>query len=228
MGTIDAPSKGGEVGCPLPPKSPSAPASDSKKLIIALDFGTTFSGIAYCFPHQRQSNVVSVLNWPGNHPPSPDSQHKVWLTIRTGAEGNPVPKIPTVVAYTKDHPSDKNLRCIWGAQVKDDTKGSIRGLKLLLDPLQAKPWYFPKFIYTAIMGKQPKPTLELAADFIAALYSHALDEIAKTVPDGYLASCEKEFVLSVPAVWSDKAKDSTMKVNIILSDLSAYLLTFLS
>lgn len=38
--------------------------SDDKP-IIALDFGTTFSGIAYCFPSQRDSKVVAIIEWPG-------------------------------------------------------------------------------------------------------------------------------------------------------------------
>jgi len=36
-----------------------------EKVIIALDFGTTYSGIAYCFPNQGNSKVVTVVNWPG-------------------------------------------------------------------------------------------------------------------------------------------------------------------
>lgn len=42
----------------------SAYQSD-QKLIIALDFGTTFSGIAYCFANQRDPKVVTIENWPG-------------------------------------------------------------------------------------------------------------------------------------------------------------------
>jgi hypothetical protein len=36
-----------------------------ERVIIALDFGTTFSGIAYCFPKQHNSRVATVVNWPG-------------------------------------------------------------------------------------------------------------------------------------------------------------------
>jgi hypothetical protein len=36
-----------------------------EKLIVALDFGTTFSGIAYCFPNKQNSRVAPVQNWPG-------------------------------------------------------------------------------------------------------------------------------------------------------------------
>lgn len=33
-----------------------------ERVIIALDFGTTFSGIAYCFPNKGNSKVASVVN----------------------------------------------------------------------------------------------------------------------------------------------------------------------
>lgn len=35
------------------------------KVIIALDFGTTFSGIAFSFASSEDSRVTSILDWPG-------------------------------------------------------------------------------------------------------------------------------------------------------------------
>jgi hypothetical protein len=35
------------------------------QLVIALDFGTTFSGIAYSFAKGGKPDVVSILDWPG-------------------------------------------------------------------------------------------------------------------------------------------------------------------
>jgi hypothetical protein len=42
------------------------PFEAEERVIIALDFGTTFSGIAYCFPNKGNSKVGAVLNWPGS------------------------------------------------------------------------------------------------------------------------------------------------------------------
>ncbi|EHL00510.1 putative Heat shock 70 kDa protein 12A [Glarea lozoyensis 74030] len=56
-----------------------------------------------------------------------------------------------------------------------------------------------------------KPAVTVAADYLAALYKHAMERIKTSVPTDYLAKCKKEYVLSVPAVWSDKAKDLTLK-----------------
>jgi len=35
------------------------------KLVIGLDFGTTFSGIAYAFSNERKPDLVSIMDWPG-------------------------------------------------------------------------------------------------------------------------------------------------------------------
>ena len=35
------------------------------QLIIGLDFGTTFSGIAYAFTNSVKPDLVSILDWPG-------------------------------------------------------------------------------------------------------------------------------------------------------------------
>jgi hypothetical protein len=35
------------------------------QLVIGLDFGTTFSGIAYAFKKGDKPDVVSILSWPG-------------------------------------------------------------------------------------------------------------------------------------------------------------------
>lgn len=47
--------------------SSTAGSFESKdQLVIALDFGTTFSGIAYAFKKEEKPDVVSVLDWPGD------------------------------------------------------------------------------------------------------------------------------------------------------------------
>lgn len=43
---------------------PTAYESEDQ-LIIAFDFGTTFSGIAYAFKNDDKPEVVSVDDWPG-------------------------------------------------------------------------------------------------------------------------------------------------------------------
>ncbi|KAF5572993.1 Hsp70 family heat shock protein [Fusarium pseudoanthophilum] len=155
------------------------------RIIIALDFGTTYSGVAYCFA--SSSDVKPIVDW-------------------LGLEGRTQPKVPTVIAYDPDDTSEFK----WGGQLswRDD---HVQGVKLLLDPKQTRPPYLPSTNVKSEMKKLPKGAVDVAADFIGAMYSHALERIESRVPRGYIDLCEKTFVLSVPAVWSEKAMESTVQ-----------------
>ncbi|KAG6088700.1 hypothetical protein E4U15_005345 [Claviceps sp. LM218 group G6] len=158
-----------------------------EKLIIALDFGTTYSGVAYCFANQTNAKPIAIMKWPGNR-------------------GISAPKIPTIIEYTEEDP--RGFR--WGASV-NKSNGGIVAIKLLLDPNQQRPLYLPAKHIEEELKSLPKRPLEIAADFIGAIYAHALEDISSSVPKAYMDMCHKEFVLSVPAVWSDAAKNATLK-----------------
>lgn len=98
----------------------------------------------------------------------------------------------------------------WGAQQHKHTK--IEGIKLLLDPDQDKPIYVPATNTKAELAKLGKPPVEVAADYIRSIYEHAMERIATKVPENYLENdVQRKFVISVPAVWSDMAKDTTLR-----------------
>ncbi|KAI1374961.1 actin-like ATPase domain-containing protein [Hypoxylon crocopeplum] len=160
-------------------------ASESEdKIIIALDFGTTFSGIAYAFNNLgKRPQINPILDWPG-------------------LEGHRQPKVPTLISYDPEDP--KKFK--WGGQVSWRSE-AIQGVKLLLDPDQRRPVYLPK----SELKRLPKDPIDVAADFIGAIYSHALSKIQSAGVKDYFDFCQKQFVLSVPAVWSDKAKDRTLR-----------------
>ncbi|KAG6114576.1 hypothetical protein E4U13_003294 [Claviceps humidiphila] len=166
-----------------------ASSQREEKLIIAMDFGTTYSGVAYCFANQIDAKPVAIMNWPGNR-------------------GIAAPKIPTILEYSEEETTGFR----WGASVNKSSAGIV-AIKLLLDPKQERPLYLPATHTRTELKTLPKAPIEIAADFMRAIYEHALEEIASAVPKAYMDICQKEFVLSVPAVWSDAAKNSTLKVN---------------
>ncbi|KAH7219581.1 hypothetical protein DER44DRAFT_91009 [Fusarium oxysporum] len=184
------------------------------RIIIALDFGTTYSGVAYCFCNSSEKpDVKPVVDW-------------------LGLEGRTQPKVPTAILYD---PVD-STKFKWGGQVtwRD---GHVRGVKLLLDPQQTRPSYLPSSNYKSDIKRLPKDVIDIAADFMGAMYNHALEKIASRMPRDYLDLCQKDFVLSVPAVWSDMAKESTMQaakkagifpVAVINEPEAAALYTFMS
>lgn len=164
------------------------------QLIIGLDFGTTFSGIAYIFTEQNKPDPEAVTDWPGT-------------------PGLKVPKTPTLIDYdTKDRKA-----FTWGSKVNPTSKGKLEGIKLLLDPDQPVPLYVPASNTKKELGKLGKPPLDVASDYLRALYKHSLGYINASYPKDFVEMQQKKFVLTVPAVWSDKAKDLTLKVCLVYS-----------
>jgi hypothetical protein len=105
-------------------------------------------------------------------------------------ESHSAPKIPTTINY-----NSKGSGFSWGASI-DKLVDNIVGVKLLLDPLQEQPYYLPSSDIKRDIKKLPKPPVQVAADYIGAVYNHALSEISKDIPVNYMNLCEKEFVLS--------------------------------
>ena len=119
-----------------------------------------------------------------------------------------VSKCPTVIKYTNRHEFK------WGYELDRTIEEKIVGIKLLLDPDQKRPLFDTAGAAAtkAEIAKLGKPPVDIASDYISAIYNHALRVIAGKVPKAYLDMLDKYFVLSVPAVWSDKAKDTTLRV----------------
>lgn len=161
---------------------------DDNKLVIGLDFGTTYSGIAYLFTGTEKPQSNAITEWPG---------------------GANRPKVPTLILYNKASAPPYT----WGYELENSLDANkIVGIKLLLDPDHPKPLYVPQTNTKAELQRLGKSAVDVAADYIAAIYKHALSKIEAAWPEDFIKKVPKKFVLSVPAVWSDKAKDSTMQV----------------
>lgn len=171
---------------------PNSMEDSDSQLIIGLDFGTTFSGIAYIFTEQNKPDPEAVTDWPGT-------------------PGLKVPKTPTLIDYT----AKGGKAFTWGSNVDTTSKGKLEGVKLLLDPDQPVPLYVPAMNTKKELQKLGKPPLDVASDYLEALYKHALGSINASYPKDFVDMQQKRFVLTVPAVWSDKAKDLTLKVYLI-------------
>lgn len=124
-----------------------------------------------------------------------------------GLEGHDPPKVPTTISY---NPRNK-AEFVWGGM--KSKWPVIEAVKLLLDPDQEVPYYLPGAKNdTNELKKLGKTAVDVAADFIGAIYRHSLNKIESKMPKEYFAQCQKKFVISVPAVWSDKARSATERV----------------
>lgn len=146
--------------------------TSSKPLIIAIDFGTTYSGVAYCFPEQRDAKPRAVNLWPG-----------------MGTEKQT--KIPTVIEYDQNDPT----KFSWGPLVKE-SNDTLIGIKLLFDIYQKLPSYISRNTLKTMKESLPKAAPEIAADFIRALHAHAMSHIETKLIESSLESYSIDYVLS--------------------------------
>lgn len=102
----------------------------------------------------------------------------------------------------------------WGYQVDQSAclgkkRQPIRGVKLLLDESQ-KYRYSPALESAKALKDLKKTPLEASGDYLGKVVAHARDILHRRFGTA-LEAMDLQYVLTVPAVWSDKAKDSTRR-----------------
>jgi hypothetical protein len=102
----------------------------------------------------------------------------------------------------------------WGFEVNLD-KEHIQFVKLLLDPSQQLPEYVSRRDLEARLRGSHRAAVQAAADYLVHLKDHVLEQLEWQFGQTLFASAPIEFILTVPAVWSDAAKDATMKAAIL-------------
>jgi len=109
--------------------------------------------------------------------------------------------VPTVFNY-------HNGKIRWGYQV-DDTSKPIKGIKLLLDEKQTYN-YGPSKESGSLLREMNKSPTKASGEYVEMLVAHAKNILRRRFGTA-LQTINLQFVMTVPAVWSDKAKDATMQ-----------------
>lgn len=89
---------------------------------------------------------------------------------------------------------------------------AFQGIKLLLDESQEIK-YAPSLASGALLKKYKKDAVQVTADYLNRLVSHAKSILQRRFDIGP-HDMNLRFVLTVPATWSDKAKDKTLSAAI--------------
>ncbi|KAJ5569788.1 uncharacterized protein N7459_009218 [Penicillium hispanicum] len=162
-------------------------------VVIALDFGTTYSGIAWARIATPESHFV-IDEWPrGVSDP----------TGRINSE-----KVPTELAYLSDNVEHGPA---WGFEIPN-TMPRFQWIKLALDPKQNS-----KLEDSIVFSYKDSRRIALsglgtaegvATDYLRQLTNHTRQEIKRHV-GAVFDSMTFQYVITVPAVWSDKAKNLT-------------------
>ncbi|KAF2221155.1 hypothetical protein BDZ85DRAFT_203059 [Elsinoe ampelina] len=158
------------------------------KIVCGIDFGTTFSGFAYCYAASGKDpeNVHVIKAWPGGRNLTSD-------------------KVPTQMIYAEDGTISK-----WGYNIEPTDK-PLRCIKLLLDHRQAFPSYVSKQELLQLLKEHRKSPTTAVADYLTQILEFAKKDMSEKFSEAMLSTTPVEYVLTVPAVWSDMAKQSTMK-----------------
>ncbi|KAH0565665.1 hypothetical protein GP486_000939 [Trichoglossum hirsutum] len=169
-------------------------ASEETRLIIGIDYGTSHSGAAWTLlnsgdlPHNADISIVR--GWAGDNP-GEFTSNKVSSDLAYDAFGN----------------------LYWGFDIpqRDDIR-KLRWLKLLLEPEpKLKNLHAQDEIAQSreILREIGLTEIEAAADYLRKLWGHIQQEIISVIGQGTFDYAKKTIVLSVPAVWSPRARKNT-------------------
>ena len=116
------------------------------------------------------------------------------------------PKVPTILSYKNGEPHN------WGYSV-ELSEPSFRWFKILLDPTSKfRDIAEPVVTSRQLLGTLNKTAEGVASDYLRLLWNYTREDIRKVKGDTWEDVYDVRVVLTVPAIWSPKAKDTTLKV----------------
>ncbi|RMY46672.1 hypothetical protein D0863_15799 [Hortaea werneckii] len=107
----------------------------------------------------------------------------------------------------KGNKATSNMR--WGYQVRQDEQ-RLRCLKLLLDPEQNFPDYVSLDDIKQQLATTGKSVNSVIAEYLKALFDHTKEALKRRYSEYFVSKTPLQVVLTVPAVWSDKAQEATL------------------
>jgi len=174
--------------------------TSANDLVVAFDFGTTYTGVAYYHSGaalsptidendlRRTAERINVINlWPSN------------------PAINYAEKTPTILAYTQEPP-------LWGGQVRNHHRPQITRFKLGLEPNIARHYGYAELEFGTHAQLPEKLPVHFATDFLTCVHQHV-----KTVcfPRQFGADVMEaqrmRYIVTVPAIWTDAAKNLTRR-----------------
>ncbi|ETS73131.1 hypothetical protein PFICI_15076 [Pestalotiopsis fici W106-1] len=161
-----------------------------RKLVVAIDFGTTFSGVAYWLGRDQpdSGNIKVICDWPAIFP----------------YEGER-PQVPTKVGYKNDGTIQ------WGNLASGELQ-PIQWVKLLLLEQQDLPHYLQHnqsaHLSTAreLIQDLGKEAIDVVADYLRELWRHAMTKIKEYEIPAIVDDCVFHIILTVPAIWKGYAR----------------------
>ncbi|ORZ28666.1 hypothetical protein BCR41DRAFT_298314 [Lobosporangium transversale] len=148
-------------------------------IVMAIDFGTTFSGCAYAYAQDDQE-IIDITSWPRQ-------------IIQ-------YPKTPTINLYKKNDPEHNLMAWGWRAKL-EMLKPTAKHHTLL----QQYKLYLDENMHHSPLDVDIT-VLDAISDYLSAFHDYVAGEVMR----GFAKNFQREHIrycLTVPAMWSDKAKN---------------------
>ena len=159
------------------------------KMLVAVDFGTTFSALSCC-PTRTPDLRDVITQWPDGDP--------------TGLEGHTSKKVPTEIQYIGD-------KIKWGFEIKESTQRH-KWFKLELDPSAASNRFNLIDDLPDRYALPPPYELDpekLVTDYLRALVGPVDNYIKNTFGESVLRDTPKEYIITVPGNWPHASQQKT-------------------
>ncbi|TFK97809.1 hypothetical protein BDV98DRAFT_534864 [Pterulicium gracile] len=159
------------------------PVVEEGRFVVAIDFGTTFSGVAYASSRIAGGAVQQVLKWPGS------------IELH--------PKIPTCLLY------EQGDVLAWGLEAKNaqPMEGTTKcdWFKLFLSPRTLRAQAPPDARLPSPLppGKEP---IDLIADYLGRLWEYAKEQIIREIGGDAGALETADIWLTTPASWDAEGR----------------------
>ena len=180
-----------------------------------------------------EGSVLTADRWPGGNNITSDKvpseityaarEASAGSSLRTAQRPSRADKVPddsdafnfSAFDTTLEHAqlsasSSKVGKMRWGFQIRPD-EDRLRCLKLFLDPSQP----FPDYISLPDINRQlrecGKNVGTVVAEYLRELFAHTKEILSRRYGQHFVTTTKLQVVLTVPAVWSDAAKDATLQ-----------------
>jgi len=195
-----------------PPPPPYGAVAGRHRLVVGIDYGTTYSGIVN--PPACQRSALTNDPCAGVSYGTTDKTTVDDVTvIRTWPGKDGEWKVPTRIAYAKENSKVGLAQDAWGYQVEPNMT-SCSWTKLLLDMSAEHAVHDDPNLQLAMdrgmlrlpQNVQPQ---QVCSDFLREVHSYMTARLIKQVSKQVLDSTPVDCWITVPAVWSDQAQSAT-------------------
>ncbi|KAH7367193.1 hypothetical protein B0T11DRAFT_51080 [Plectosphaerella cucumerina] len=178
------------------------------RLIVGVDFGTTFSGVAAVYTG-TPDDVEIIKSWPGGNGITSDKV-PTEISYDIPTPSSPAPQSPKGPNPPSAASNGTKPTVKWGFQFRPE-ESRLRCIKLFLDRSQKLPFYVSPLETAAQLRKYDKTVVDAVSDYLTQIYEHTMDTLTRRYGKSFMDSTKVDWVLTCPAVWSDTAKNTTLQ-----------------